>query len=472
MFLWYQSSIICYAFLSDVNTQSHDSTLASSRWFKRGWTLQELLAPSKVIFYDSSWNILGSRLDLAGKLARITSIDESALGFNRPNLNTFCVARRMAWASDRQTTRVEDEAYSLLGLFDINMPLLYGEGTRAFLRLQEEIIKKTNDDSIFAWGLRSSRRSFDKTQSGTRPSSTEISQLLHEALQDFVLGGNPSIFAKSPQDFEGCHSLSYNASAGSAFNLTNIGLKLALPCVPMPPAKRYRLSIGMLNCSLDSQPEFVGILLAQVGVDATEYETEHVRFVAVAVSPRLAITTSPKQLTIVQKEPHINTGSKAHVATRGRRILVTLSPEFVEAGLRIAHAEGVVVRHFTNQTTFTSDWDPDARLLFVDCSAVTAVLLQFQLESWDKRPASKCTLFTRTAMSGFVLEQGTSFTNEKMRSIYQQLGLRADEEQTLDSNLVDRYGAKLRMLVSLQEKKLHHWRLHEMSIDVKTSRSR
>ncbi|KAH0445037.1 het domain-containing protein [Colletotrichum camelliae] len=151
MFRWYQRSDICIAFLSDVCEDLDDCCLEDSRWFTRGWTLQELLAPSKVVFYDLQWNELCTRDSWAPRIEDITGIPWSALVSQR-GLNIWSLAERMSWASKRTTSRKEDMAYCLMGLFEINMPLLYGEGGKAFIRLQQEIIKEHRDQSLFAWG--------------------------------------------------------------------------------------------------------------------------------------------------------------------------------------------------------------------------------------------------------------------------------------------------------------------------------
>jgi hypothetical protein len=151
MYEWYERSAICYAFLSDLNPSvTKDEGFPACRWFTRGWTLQELIAPAQVVFYDSNWNRRGTKHSVAYLVSQITRIQSDYLW--RGNTIKFAsVAEKMSWASRRTTTRIEDMAYCLLGLFDISMPMLYGEGERAFLRLQEEIIKKTNDLSLFAW---------------------------------------------------------------------------------------------------------------------------------------------------------------------------------------------------------------------------------------------------------------------------------------------------------------------------------
>ncbi|WAO87832.1 HET domain-containing protein [Fusarium falciforme] len=178
MFKWYHGSQVCYAYLCDVSIDETE-TFAKSEWFTRGWTLQELIAPQQVHFFDSQWKKIGDRLSLLDSIVKVTGIDRRVLGrgqhhrccegyenrrykgFCRCVMNTssgafrqllssFSVATRMSWASRRVTKRVEDQAYALLGLFNVNMPLLYGEGTKAFRRLQEEIIRTSNDQSILA----------------------------------------------------------------------------------------------------------------------------------------------------------------------------------------------------------------------------------------------------------------------------------------------------------------------------------
>lgn len=151
MYQWYHNAEVCYAYLVDVASNPPsaecDAEFCKSRWFKRGWTLQELLAPANVIFYNKEWRELGTKTSLQRQISY-------ASGINRKDLYLpmkTSVATRMSWAAYRATTRVEDIAYCLMGLFDVNMPLLYGEGPKAFLRLQEMILQKTDDESIFAW---------------------------------------------------------------------------------------------------------------------------------------------------------------------------------------------------------------------------------------------------------------------------------------------------------------------------------
>ena len=230
MYHWYQSSTICYAYLQDVSTrliesdgakmryrrihatydkfrsdnQSHtehmkrwlDAEIESSltvsgsnkvavdsfgncRWFTRGWTLQELLAPNIVEFYTEEWREIGTKESLAPQLSSATDIPVRIL--RGASLLSCSVAERLSWASTRQTTRVEDQAYCLLGLFGVNMPLLYGEGEKAFARLQEQILRQEEDYSILAWTL---QYDCGKAMTGFLASSpSEFARILPQGLQ-------------------------------------------------------------------------------------------------------------------------------------------------------------------------------------------------------------------------------------------------------------------------------------------------
>jgi hypothetical protein len=142
MFRWYRRAAKCYAYLSDVSTDYlHRSTwqldFRKSRWFTRGWTLQELIAPASVEFFSSEGDRLGDKKSMEQTVHEITGITIYAL--QGDPLSDFSVADRMSWAEKRRTTREEDKAYCLLGIFGIHMPLIYGEGEKAFVRLEKEI---------------------------------------------------------------------------------------------------------------------------------------------------------------------------------------------------------------------------------------------------------------------------------------------------------------------------------------------
>ena len=153
MFRWYRNAARCYVYLSDVSTTDHnydnlslqswEASFRKSRWFTRGWTLQELIAPPLVEFFSLEGKRLGDKKSLEGQVQEITGIAVRAL--QGTPLSEFSITERMSWAENRETKREEDRAYSLLGIFDIHIPLLYGEGIKsAFSRLEEGIDKRSS----------------------------------------------------------------------------------------------------------------------------------------------------------------------------------------------------------------------------------------------------------------------------------------------------------------------------------------
>lgn len=156
MYAMYRDSVICYAFLADVpplREKDHDCFrhFRKSKWFTRGWTLQELLAPKRLDFFANTWSRIGSKSgSLIQVIHKATDIELSYLS-GHTDIAMASVAKKMSWISKRITTRVEDIAYCMLGIFDINMPLLYGEGMHAFTRLQNEIVRHVYDHTIFCW---------------------------------------------------------------------------------------------------------------------------------------------------------------------------------------------------------------------------------------------------------------------------------------------------------------------------------
>ncbi|KAH8896349.1 hypothetical protein GQ53DRAFT_852500 [Thozetella sp. PMI_491] len=151
-FRWFQNCQVCIVYLDDVNYVQEDleSQLRGCGWLQRCWTLQELIAPQSVEFYDSQWTPIGNKRLLLSLLSDITKVDVAALESSEC-LSDFSVGRKMSWAAHRQATLPEDVAYSLLGIFGVNMSIIYGEGPIAFLRLQDEILRATDDATILAW---------------------------------------------------------------------------------------------------------------------------------------------------------------------------------------------------------------------------------------------------------------------------------------------------------------------------------
>lgn len=161
-----------------------------------------MIAPPSVEFFDQNWNRIGTRLELKRQICAISGIDEALLACES-DLEEYSVAQIMSWAANRKTSRQEDEAYCLLGLFDVNMPLLYGEGQGAFRRLQEEMLVKGDDNSLFAWG-----------DPGTKRSS---------------VAWQPSILAPSPRAFQGCGEIKKGfATQRVLFEATNRGIMVLI----------------------------------------------------------------------------------------------------------------------------------------------------------------------------------------------------------------------------------------------------
>jgi hypothetical protein len=213
MYNWYQEAGTCFAYLADVPSSNEPYTVESfstSKWFTRGWTLQELIGPSNVIFFASDWTRIGTKDTLSSVIFRITSIPERFLLGD--DLRKASVAQRMSWAAKRKTTKEEDIAYCLLGIFNIQMPLIYGERKGAFRRLQEEIIKVSDDQSIFAWRV-------DADANTARVDEIEL------------LARSPSSFEHSGDIIQSSAPWARNYLMGvrASFDLNNKGLHLVLP---------------------------------------------------------------------------------------------------------------------------------------------------------------------------------------------------------------------------------------------------
>ncbi|KAF7532351.1 hypothetical protein G7054_g8017 [Neopestalotiopsis clavispora] len=260
MFRWYQDAGVCYAYLDDVDidkvghpvladgdiddiagrenvanprSSAHKTLrpfIIEAKWFTRGWTLQELLAPPYLIFVDQAWRRIGNRETWAVEIEEASRIEARHLtNFSPTNFTSCSIAMRFSWASSRETTVEEDETYSLLGLFGISLPLIYGEGRwRAFNRLQRELITVYNDDSIFAW----------KVPRSLNGRSTES----HETANKYGRG----ILAPSIREYWDASGIEAFGFYDNRFSMTNKGLEIH--------AKRWRrkdnisLYLIRLNC--------------------------------------------------------------------------------------------------------------------------------------------------------------------------------------------------------------------------------
>ncbi|KAK3348739.1 hypothetical protein B0T25DRAFT_228699 [Lasiosphaeria hispida] len=246
MFRWYRRASVCYAYLSDIpvgdDPQRPGSKFQTSRWFQRGWTLQELLAPHRLSFYNSEWHDIGTKKRLSTIIENITGIPRLFLR-GVSDLQTASVAQRMSWAAKRETKKEEDVAYCLLGIFGISMPMIYGEGGReAFIRLQEHIMKRTRDHSILAWGLGVIREpSIGSSTQGTAGG---------------ILASSPSDFANSGQIVAGGRL----SMASGVLDISGGSLHVSLSLLTASTG-----IIGLLNCGPKGDvQQAVGIPLARV----------------------------------------------------------------------------------------------------------------------------------------------------------------------------------------------------------------
>jgi hypothetical protein len=262
MYYWYKESSRCYVYLVDVDVHSSQHGIENSEWFFRGWTLQELIAPPKLTFYDETWSNLGDRYQNRVQIndaCRLPASLWNSAGSPGDYLSRWSVAQRMSWASNRRTTITEDMAYCLLGLFDINMPLLYGEGFSAFGRLQQEIMKKSSDQTIFAWGfapvvLERDRKPLNGLELSATISSTKISK--PEKLFALPWG---------PIEYQNCGELVSLIPSNVSYTSTNCGIEIELPVIRDFTIKKtdgqsMKVYVGLLRCEYLQTYELLGIL--------------------------------------------------------------------------------------------------------------------------------------------------------------------------------------------------------------------
>ncbi|KAI5993088.1 heterokaryon incompatibility protein-domain-containing protein [Pisolithus orientalis] len=230
MYVWYANSDRCYAYLHDMGantlpTKPDNNKFAKfngwPKWFSRGWTLQELIAPEDVHFFNRNWEFVTRKRKCARTLKVITRISvdalEKGLSWSYPS-----VAQIMSWAADRRTTREEDRAYSLLGLFGVYMPLLYGEGKNAFLRLQLEVIRMTNDQSIFAWGWTRNAGMAHSFLANDPSHFRDCSSVIRMSPSDFMVALEKSSSRK-------LRELASAEERFQTFTVTNHGIEIWLP---------------------------------------------------------------------------------------------------------------------------------------------------------------------------------------------------------------------------------------------------
>jgi len=215
MFKWYRGSEICIAYLRDTSSAF---TMRKDPWFTRGWTLQELLAPKKIKIFGHGWQQItdepndrnvDSGVPLWKNISKITAIPVNELCSFTPGIHN--VRQRMEWAYRRETTRIEDMAYCLIGIFDIALSIAYGEGNMAFHRLQLEIMQRSDDKSLFVWeGAPSAYNS--------------------------MFAGGPECFVPTKSIDPAEEAEEVSSFANETHTLTNRGLRIRLPIYEAPEA--------------------------------------------------------------------------------------------------------------------------------------------------------------------------------------------------------------------------------------------
>jgi hypothetical protein len=246
---------VCYAYFADVPEDTEDPCLPDSffrrsKWFTRGWTLQELLAPSTVAFFNRNWIEIGTKSSLYDTIMAITGIKRLA------NFEEECVSQKIPWASRRETTRLEDMAYCLMGLFAVNMPPLYGEGDNAFRRLQLEILNKMDDESLFAW---------KEERSGVWP------WILERSGMGGLLACSPTAFRDSGDIQRFIHG-----KERPPFQMTNKGVRIELRLIPLKdidfpkgsgphPKDVTGAFLAPLNCKRENSVNCLALYLNEIG---------------------------------------------------------------------------------------------------------------------------------------------------------------------------------------------------------------
>lgn len=268
MWRYYRNSAICYAYLDDVQCLQNSDFLGCkhARWWKGGWTLQELIAPKLVNFYSSDWSWFGTRNASALLISTGTGIPVEVLEGEDPR--NYCITQRFSWAAARETTRLEDTAYCLLGLLDVNIPLLYGEGRKAFFRLQEELIRVADDTSIFGWRVPSTFSNPRSYVSG-------------------ALAGSPAFFAD-------CQDVQPFSPHTPSYRLKNQGLAINLILYEVPTKTGVLYATRIMEAKSDGPPSYLYL--------------EHLysnRYVRIGYEGPAWVSTKPKEEKIIIQQRNI-----------------------------------------------------------------------------------------------------------------------------------------------------------------------
>jgi hypothetical protein len=355
IFSYYKQAQVCYAYLAGLShtIDSYEAEeFATHEWFSRGWTLQELIAPAEVLFFTdgekkeensdldddsddgmkgahvqddfrSGWVCLGRKSSMCERLCSITGIDSGILSHTR-DMRSISVAKRMSWASKRITTRIEDRAYCLLGLFDISMPMLYGEGEKSFIRLQEEIMKESNDESLFLW-----------TDDEADPNA--ISGLL----------------ARSPDLFKGSSHFFpyYDWEPRAPFFKTNQGLQITLPLRRVEDD----IYVASLNCCQPMRTDgFAGLRLKRItNFTDSEQSGYHDQYVRIKTDKILSIDSAADRGNVQTFYVRQSTALPPSLQVYPEHIVQLRHGPALEQGYRLL---GTMGRQTSNALSMTSSW--------------------------------------------------------------------------------------------------------------------
>ncbi|KAK3316914.1 heterokaryon incompatibility protein-domain-containing protein [Apodospora peruviana] len=361
MFRWYKQATVCYAHLSDWapmrtqidqrgSTSRLEASFANCRWFTRGWTLQELIAPADVLFYDSAWEKRGSKMSLVQQISEITGIEKDML-LGLSSVSDYSVAARMSWAAERHTTRVEDVAYCLFGIFDVNMPLIYGEGNKAFRRLQEEILQRNDDLTVFAWEPDAA----DITSNGWRYDLFATSPALFKC---HVCPGPDSdqrgmmIPSRIGQPTGRTINYRYSYDEASEYSITRKGLQVQGVLYKLPKTSQhntacweYFLELGQLRFEQNDSDVWV----VAIGIKMQKY------------GPGSFVRQDP-QLTVVQlkDEKHRAAQARFFVSPDNQDIIQTSQNPYRNVVYAFDHTTIKEIRRARPE----SHWDGESRMFF------------------------------------------------------------------------------------------------------------
>ena len=342
MYHWYENSARCYAYLHDV-PDSFPTKRSFWRyryyngwpeWFSRGWTLQELIAPDDVRFFNKDWRPIGDKRKHSTTLQDITRVPQNIL-INGFSLTRPCVAQIMSWAADRKTSRVEDKAYSLMGLLGVNMPMLYGEGKVAFQRLQLEIIRMSNDQSIFAWDPHGRIGRSGSVLADDPSFFRDCSGLQKMEIDEFAGA------------FKACMSEEVEERLGS-FPVTNRGIQIWLPLTPCTDLRT--VFEATLQCRASEGQKPVTIYL-------TSWKSNYYR----SFGPG-SEATFPKKAVPIFQQIHLRYQDVVHrnpifefdddpVADRGFSCCTTYPNQLMDGNkVELTHSDPLCVRTYANRS--------------------------------------------------------------------------------------------------------------------------